>query len=82
MPSFTSPDSVKETDCIVTGISTDLGPDESLLPSFQGLSSPTSVPFMTAKSRGEMEPPGAFRLGHFVWKMAISFSFSLSCLIF
>lgn len=64
MPTFASPDSVKETDCIVTGISTDLGTYESLLPSFQGLSSPTSVPFMTAKSRGEMEPPGAFQLGH------------------
>lgn len=64
MPKFTSPDSVKETDCIVTGIMTDLGMDESLLSSFQGLTSPARVPFMTAKSRGEMESLGAFQIGH------------------
>ena len=63
MPPFTSPDSVNETDCIVIGI-TDLGTDESLLRSSQSLTSPTSGPLMTAKSRGEMERLGAFQFGH------------------
>lgn len=64
MPPFASPDSVNETDCMVTGITLDLGTDESLLLSFQSLTSPTSVPFRTAKSRGEMESLGAFQFGH------------------
>ena len=64
MPTFTSPDRVKETDCIVTGITADCGTDESLLASFQGLTSPTSVPFMTTRSRGEVKSLGAFQFGH------------------
>lgn len=63
MPVSTFPNSVKETDSVVTGIIANQGTDELLLSSFQCLTSPVGTQFRIARYEEEIKSPETFRLG-------------------